>query len=304
MGALTSVLYHAVSPLESDFERGLGVITHPEKFEQHIRYFEKNYDIVDLDTILRGKLPRRPLLITFDDFYKSVLTVAREVLKPRNIPSLFFVNPALLGADTIGLDNLLAFSVNRFGLQAVCETMKIPVQSVQSLDDLLEKIASTKSSAERAQMRSTLLAAFGPAPDDKRTRCPIADPQELLECAELGIEVGNHTSTHVHGRGLKPEELQSEIVKSRQQLAAMCGTDIRAFSVPYGSESDLTEPLLKTLRESGHKATFLVHARSNLLRKAPDIWYRTSLHNEAVSELPRKLTTLPLLRSARHWLFR
>jgi len=129
MAPLTAVLYHAVSASESDFERGLGVVTRPERFEAHMRYFEKHYDIVGLDDVLNGPLPRKPLLITFDDFYGSTIALAREILKPRGIPSLFFVNPNLLGKDAIGLDNVLAFCVNKFGLPKVCEAAGIPSQS-------------------------------------------------------------------------------------------------------------------------------------------------------------------------------
>jgi len=37
-----------------------------------------------------GPLPRRPVLITFDDGYESLFDLARDVLKPRSIPALTF----------------------------------------------------------------------------------------------------------------------------------------------------------------------------------------------------------------------
>jgi peptidoglycan/xylan/chitin deacetylase (PgdA/CDA1 family) len=299
MTALTAVLYHAIAPSESDFERGLDVITHPEKFASHIQYLDRHYDIIDLDTMLRGKMPRRPLLITFDDFYKSVMTAAREVLKPKEIPSVFFVNPSLVRHDAIGLDNLLAFCVNRFGLASVCEVAGVAKGSLSGVGDLIADVASTYSSARRGELSSDLMSAFGPGPEDLGARSAVIEPSDLRECAALGMEIGNHTATHVHGRSLGFEELKSEISESREKLEALAGSPIRAFSLPYGSEKDLTAPVLKAVRESGHEATFLVHARSNYFRPAPDIWYRTSLHNEAASEFPMKLTVMPLLRSAR-----
>jgi hypothetical protein len=79
----------------------------------------------------------------------------------------------------------------------------------------------------------------------------------------------------------------------------LSGGAVRAFSVAYGHERDLPPTVLEVLRESGHKAIFLVHARSNLVRKAPDVWYRVSFRNESVARLPMRLSVLPLIRSAR-----
>lgn len=72
---------------------------------------------------------------------------------------------------------------------------------------------------------------------------------------------------------------------------------LRLVSIPYGNEKNLTPEVLKTIRGSGHEAIFLVHARSNRLRPADDIWYRVSLHNEKPSELSRKLDILPPIQS-------
>ena len=74
---------------------------------------------------------------------------------------------------------------------------------------------------------------------------------------------------------------------------------MRAFSVPYGNQADLTAPVLAAARQSGHRAIFLVHARSNARRPAPDVWYRTSLHDETPGQLRMKLAVLPALRSLR-----
>lgn len=304
MPDVTAILYHAITQSESDFERGLGVATSPDRFAAHVDYFDKNYDIIDLDTLVSGKLPRRPLLITFDDVYRSVVSAARDILKPRNIPSVFFVNPSLVGRQAIGLDNLLAFCVNRYGLGPVCESGGFERDSLTSVGDIISDVASNYTSSERAGLKTRLTTEFGLTADQLNERCAILEQDDLRECAALGMEVGNHTATHVHGRSLAPSELGSEIAEARRALETMAGHPVRAFSLPYGSEIDLTEPVLRTIRDSGHKATFLVQARSNRVRPAPDVWYRISLRNEHPSQLPLKLTLLPLLRSVKKRLLR
>jgi peptidoglycan/xylan/chitin deacetylase (PgdA/CDA1 family) len=123
---------------------------------------------------------------------------------------------------------------------------------------------------------------------------------DLKDLAAMGVEIGNHTDTHVHCRSLTPAEHDSEIIASKARLEELSGQKVRSFSVPYGSENDLTNPLLETLRASGHEAIFLVQARSNTWRPAPDVWYRTSLHNETPSQLKRHMVHKPFLRSVKH----
>ena len=54
---------------------------------------------------------------------------------------------------------------------------------------------------------------------------------------------------------------------------------------------------MTALRQSGHQATFLVHARSNRQRPAADIWYRTSLTDAPPFRLGLELGVMPVLRS-------
>ena len=130
-------------------------------------------------------------------------------------------------------------------------------------------------------------------------RSPVLAPEDLRTLTRLGVEIGNHTATHVHCRALDAAEQYTELVASRQRLEEICGQPVRAFSVPYGNADDLTPVVQSALRDSGHRAIFLVHARSNRFRPSPDVWYRVSLHDEPVSRLDRELGLKPLLRSLR-----
>jgi peptidoglycan/xylan/chitin deacetylase (PgdA/CDA1 family) len=298
MSAVTSVLYHNIVEHETPFEAGLGVTTRPEVFEQHLDFYQKNYDIIDLETLLSGRLPRRPLLITFDDCYRSVLSAAEEFLGPRSIPSLFFVNPSLVGGG-MSLDNLIAWACNRHGVSAVCEVMDASPEQNPTLGALIANVLSVCTAKQRSEIRQRLIAAFPITAAEMSTRSPMLQADDFAKLRQLGVEIGNHTANHVHCGALDPTEYAAELLKSQADLEALSGGPVRAFSVAYGHERDLPAPVLKTLRDGGHKAIFLVHARSNIVRKAPDIWYRVSFRNEDVRKLPLRLSVLPLMRTVR-----
>ena len=292
-------LHHHVGA-EGPFERGLNIASARDAFEAQIDRLERDYDVIDLDTLLAGRLPRRPLLMTFDDAFRSVLDVARCVLAPRGLPAVFFVNPGLVGdsggEEELSLDSTLAWAANTAGLERVCAALGI--RPHRSLGTLIGEEMATRGAEARKKVKAQVLAAFGPP--DLSGRAPLLRKEDLPALRALGVEIGNHTMTHVHCRALSESETEAEVLDAKHRLEALAGGEVRAFSVPYGHERDLTPELLGVLRASGHRAIFLVHARSNGHRPAPDVWYRTSLHDERPKDLPKKLRYMPLLRTLRH----
>lgn len=287
-------LHHHIGQ-EGPFERGLGIATSQNAFDRQIDRLAKDYDVIDLDILLSGRLPRRPLLLTFDDTYRSVLDAGKRVLAQRGLPGLVFLNPGILGSEALSLDQTLAWATGKAGLSEVCRMLDLP--AAESMGVLVVGAMSRFGADTRAAIKDRLIAAFGPP--DLTQRLPLLTKEDVLEFAELGFEIGNHTMTHVHCRALSADERVHEISKAKQRLEDISGRPVRAFSVPYGNQADLTAPVLEAARQSGHQAIFLVHARSNARRPAPDIWYRTSLHDETPGQLRTKLVILPALRSLR-----
>jgi peptidoglycan/xylan/chitin deacetylase (PgdA/CDA1 family) len=299
MSSLTAVLYHGIADAETPFEQGLGVLTRPDVFESHVRYFAKNYDIVGIDDVMSGKLPRKALLITFDDCYRSSISYVKEILHPRQMRCLLLTNPSLLKNGGIALDNAIAYSISKAGIEAVSAVAEVPVTPGSTINTLIGGPLMLLSASERDRIRTKLLAMFPPTQTELDTRLAIASEDDLAECGQFGVDIGNHTAGHVACRSLRPDEFATEIDEARRTLQRITGQAVRAFSVPYGHEKDLTVPVLRALRESGHDAIFLVQARSNMFKLASDIWYRVSLHNEPVKDLPLRLNYLPFARGLR-----
>ena len=93
---LRVVLYHHITNQVSSLVDRLGVSTRPAVFEAHIRRMARDYEVVGLDAVLSGNLPRRALLITFDDGYRSFVDAALPVLRRLGLPSVLFLTAACL----------------------------------------------------------------------------------------------------------------------------------------------------------------------------------------------------------------
>ncbi len=292
------VVYHNISDHPSDFEAPLGVSTPTGRFAQQIERLARDYDVIDAGTLISGRLPRRPLLITFDDHYRSILDAVRAVLAPRGLPAVLFTNPGLLGRESLPLDAALGWVVSRHGLAALAAALGAP--GTPTLPDLLFGPLAALGPSERRELCGDLVRRFGIGPEALAGRSPPLEPADLRELALLGVEIGNHTASHASCRALRGEERWAEVVGAKEALEAITGRPVRTFSVPYGDPADLPPEMLALLRASGHEATFLVQQRSNRWRPAPDVWFRTSLEGAGPRALWPELEARPLWRGLRH----
>lgn len=83
--------------------------------------------------------------------------------------------------------------------------------------------------------------------DDARTR--LATPDELVEAAGQGLDLGSHTVTHPWLPGLEPALLDQELVESRERLEDLLGRQVRSLAYPTGGWSD-------TVRDAAARAGY------------------------------------------------
>jgi len=297
---LRVILYHHLADKPCHFVDQLGISTSPDTFSSHLKWLSKRYDFVDLDTVLNGNLPRRPLLITFDDGYRSVLDLAAPILRDHSAPSVFFISEKIIGGGDLPLDNLLCCLANDVGLPKVETALTGHPPVCASLPELFERHISGLSFAERMALPERLAAEFNLDLRALRAQSSLfLRGDEIRALAEARIEVGNHTRSHLHCRCLDDETSNAEIVEHRATLERLAGRPVRSFSFPYGSSADATAVVDRALRASRHEAIFLVEARLNPPGHAGPYWHRISMQNQPVSALRKRIEILPRLRAVR-----
>jgi len=101
--SVTVLAFHAVADLGDDpvlAEYGVP----PARFAEHLDALaRRGWSFVDLDAVLaaldgRAQLPERALLVTFDDCYLDLLSVAVPLLAERGIPAVAYAVAGLTGA--------------------------------------------------------------------------------------------------------------------------------------------------------------------------------------------------------------
>jgi len=297
---LQVVLYHHLADEDDHLTEGLGIRTAPALFEAHLRTLERDYEIVDLDMILSGRLPRRALLITFDDGYRSVVDIGGPILHRLGLPSVFFISSAFVTPGSLPFDNLLCLIAGTRGVAALEEAVTDRPATGRTVNQLIGLLADLPFS-EREPLADRLAEQFRIVRPRVRTESGLfLDCSELRSLSSFGCEIGNHTRSHLFCRTIDDAAAADlELGGHKRRLEEWAGVRVRAFSYPYGNKADATPFVESELSRSGHEATFLVESRPNAKGRTGERWNRVSLDAAPLSNVGLRLEVLPRLRAVK-----
>lgn len=238
-----------------------------QEFEAHCRFIREACNPISLsqwrDAVNGGPpLPPRPVLLTFDDGYRSVLTVARGILSRHEIPAVAFV-----ATEAVERSELLWFdAVDRTHGEKAVEPMKhLPFD----------------------EWRARTKASVTPVKDDDPNAPLSVDEVRLLSETSL-FEIGAHTMSHLMLTRADCSVQAAEIRGSKEKIESWIGKKVHAFAYPNG---DFTDETVRLVREAGYSCAFTAKEgfspRACLSFAMPRFFVMRSL---GVAELAHRLT--------------
>lgn len=207
------------------------------ELDDQLRFLKETCHPIDLSQWLEdrvgGVLPRRPVLVTFDDGYRSVLTLGLPLLEKYEIPALVFVASGPVTERRPFWHDAVALTD---GEDAVESWKAVPYADWRTH---YETIAPPRSVDENS--------AYAPmTPDDVATlaRHPL-------------FEVGGHTTRHAILSRATVDQQREEILSNRETLQGWTGAPVRAFAYPNGRPGrDYTATSVDIVWRAGYRAAF------------------------------------------------
>jgi peptidoglycan/xylan/chitin deacetylase (PgdA/CDA1 family) len=265
--------YHrAADPSEfAQFDDGV-IDTTPEAFDRQMAYLAEHFDVVGIEDVLafrRGeRLPKNPVLVTFDDGYVDNHDVVLPILKRHGIKATFFIATSYLAERRLFWWDKINLLVKRSTRTTITlaypgpETLTIGPDAAARRKGItrLLRIVKDRYAMDLPRFLDGLAEACGVSlpRDEERS---IADAMlmtwdQVKALRTAGMDVQSHTSTHRVLQTVPEEELLSELGSAREVLEGVLGEPVRAISYPVGKPLRYTPHIRNAVRAAGYELGF------------------------------------------------
>ncbi len=254
---LRVLTYHRVlDPAKADGCNPASISATPDGFDAQMRQLARHYDVVSANDVIAaqrpgGRLPRRPVLITFDDACRDFNDVAWPILRRYGLSATLFVPTAYPDRPDLCFwwDRLsAAFTSTR--LEGTHDPALGPLRlhtpkARQATLRGVQRQLKTLPHLQAMHVVDRLCAQLGELRPP--STCVLAW-NELRRLAGEGVVLGAHTRTHPALTRLPADEARAEIRGSRDDLWREAGVTPRVFAYPFG---DHDEAIVRLVREEG-----------------------------------------------------
>jgi len=205
-----------------------------------------------------GTLPRRSVVVTFDDGYADNLPAAR-VLHQHGLSATFYITAGCLHGEAPFWPSEVRYLVARASagelrLRMPDQTTVLPLANGhdrQKAVRAINKLMKSNVIPVREDIRRQLREAAG-HPELPRHMLTWA---ELAEMRDLGMTIGAHTCTHANLPSAGLADATREITESKARLERELAMRVTMFSYPNGgAERYITPELKRIVADSGFAA--------------------------------------------------
>jgi peptidoglycan/xylan/chitin deacetylase (PgdA/CDA1 family) len=277
---LRVLTYHRIAePKDSQTLNPRSISATPAGFAKQMRYVAEHWHAVSMPQVLeamaqRAPLPKRAVLITFDDAYCDFGEIAWPILQHFRLPATLFVPTDYPDQpqrsfwwDRLYRAIFLTSSSEVYVMPLGVLLLRNSVERYRSLWRV-QNYAKTIAHAEAMALVDEICAKLDSQPLVQKHTLSW---EELRQLAKAGVTLGAHTQTHPIMTQIAPAEIRREISGSQKALQREIGAALPIFCYPSGSHDDTVVAILK---EEGFVAAFTTLDGHNNLRSTDPLRLR------------------------------
>jgi peptidoglycan/xylan/chitin deacetylase (PgdA/CDA1 family) len=235
-------MYHSVMDRPDSEADTLGPIIHSsENFLQQMELVARDYTPVTIQEALefvRGEkqLPRRPVVITFDDGYADNYQIASPILKRVGVPAAFYVTVECVDQQKYPWPARIRYAFlttsdrNWTEPQGAVWPLNSREERTRALERAWEYCGKLAGRSQEEFVRS-LEQELGAGPPQSSRRVMMTW-DEVRGLVRDGHIVGSHTMTHPNMAHIPAEDLNREFVESKRALERQLASPVVHFSYP------------------------------------------------------------------------
>jgi peptidoglycan/xylan/chitin deacetylase (PgdA/CDA1 family) len=247
-GGIVLCYHNVVASSDGAHASKLGLHMPLVRFERQIRWLRGHYAVVPLEDIvgrvLRGRSSRGMAAVTFDDGYAGVFEHAWPLLNGQGLSAtVFIVTEAPGRADGFWWDDPDVLRVYS------------PEQQQHWL---------TTFQGDRTRIVESVVPrrpAWQP-----HAWCRPATWEVIAKAAASGLHIGVHSSTHRSLPALNDDDLNREVIESRDVILQRAGVAPVFFTYPYGLWNDRVR---RVVQAAGYRAAFTLAPDHRTVKRDP-----------------------------------
>lgn len=261
-GIINILAYHRVLDIgtnEYPFDENI-ISASVGQFDRQMAYVRANFDVLNFSELFHalqaGSLPKRPLIITFDDGYRDNYLYAYPILKRHGLSATFFLTTGYIGRkETFWFEKVAYWIKNTkkksFSLKADDEH-KYYIRNnrnelVSSIQTLLKNINETIHEDLIGQLESQLETSIT---DSMPVR--TLSWEEVREMSKGGIEFGSHSVSHLNLAVISKPRLREEIYGSKATIEKEVGVQVLTIAYPFGGPHTYNPNVQEVTKNAGY----------------------------------------------------
>jgi peptidoglycan/xylan/chitin deacetylase (PgdA/CDA1 family) len=270
---ITVLTYHRVGHRDDPTVLDDGVVdVTPEQLARHLKFVKRWFDPIGIDQLCafargRGRLPRNPLMVTFDDGYRDNHDVALPILIKHGVRAVFFLATDYIERRKLYWWDRVALLVARTQrprlVLAYPEPTSIPLEGPDAFRKAVTRLQRTikdRPGLDLGRFLDELERAAGVTLSTSEERrlvdATIMTWEQAASLRRAGMDVQSHTRTHRVLQTLDGRELERELKESRTALEDVLGEPVVGLSYPVGRPLRDSPQIRQAVHDAGYKLGF------------------------------------------------
>ncbi len=273
------LMYHSVMDDPSTEQTTLGGIIHSTQvFRGQMEVIGRHFNAVSLDDVLlflNGKktLPKRAVVITFDDGYADNYRAARDILSPLGIPAVFYVTVDCVERQRLPWPSLVRHAFLTSEKDSWSEAggaewrLGSTEQRMRAFDRASEHCSKLAGAPQERYVESLQRQLGTEAP--RSAQRLMMTWEEVRGLARSGHTVGSHSMTHPNLAHISADDARTELLGAKSKIEEELAIPVVHFSYPCPAlQPHWAEGTVSASREIGYQTA--VTTNGGLVRKHDD----------------------------------
>jgi len=236
----------------------------PEQFRRQMEMLVRYCNPIGIDELVRAfdgaQLPKNPVMVTFDDGYRSCHDVALPILRAVGLRATFFVATSFVQERRVYWWERIAIALSHSRSQKIRITYPQPLEiavkdktAMVVLSDLVKNTRELDVERFIAELYRAAGVEWDASTEAKHAENIVMTWDQVRDLARAGMDVESHSRRHRVLQTLDAASLEDELAGSRRDLEAQLGRPIRAIAYPVGRRIATEQRIRNAIALAGYK---------------------------------------------------